>query len=270
MHTETDDLTRQHSFSTPSNESVTAADALATTSPLGGSLDCLYGSSSTIAFVRHVFHSTKKGINRPEDITNSLASSNESLIGQSHRAFRLGPDLDMLPRHRTADNYLRHFWEVVHPVFPVIHKPTFMALYDHFWEPDGQEDGPATPDEPVQLSILNLVFALGCQFSENVEPDERVALADQFYQRSRKLVSLDALDSVSISTVQSLLLTTIYLQSTSYSSRCWNTAGLAIRAAQGLGLHLDQRWSESANQLAREMRRRIWHVCVTIDRSVIF
>jgi hypothetical protein len=102
-------------------------------------------------------------------------------------------------------------------------------------------------------------------FSDSVPPGEKSELADQFYQRSVKLVPLDAVDSISVATVQSLLLTTIYLQSTQYSSRCWNTAGFAIRAAQSLGLHLDQKIPESGSKLKREMLRRVWHVCNTLD-----
>ena len=151
-------------------------------------------------------------------------------------------------------------------VFPVIHKASFEAIYRQLWEPCDPEDVSPCVEDSVQLSILNLVFALGCQFSGSLEPDDKSAVADQFYQRSRKLLPLDAIDSISLPTIQSLLLTAIYLQSTQYSNRCWNTVGVAIRAAQSLGLHLDQRSSESNGPSTKEMRRRIWHVCVSLDR----
>lgn len=246
---------------------MTAGDALATTSPLHGNLDCLYGASSTIAFVRYIFQATK-GSTRNESSSQETCPNpgHPSPRARGRKAVRLGPDLDTLPRHRVADNYMRCYWLVVHPVFPILHKPSFEALYNQLWEAGDSEDGSDTMEDPVMLSILNMVFANGCLFSDNVEREAKSELADQFYQRSRRILPLDAIDSISIPTVQSLLLTGIYLQSTQYSSRSWHTVGMAIRAAQSLGLHLDQRVPTSGGQLAREMRRRIWHICVTLDR----
>jgi hypothetical protein len=139
------------------------------------------------------------------------------------------------------------------------------------WAPDSERDlGILSTDaeDAVFLSTLNIVFAIGCQFSDMIAPARRVSLAEQFYQQSRKLVAVDALDSTSLAVVQMLLLTGVYLQSTKYASRCWNIVGLAIRNAQGLGLHLEQTRLTSRNQIKRETRRRIWHSCVILDRYV--
>jgi len=76
---------------------------------------------------------------------------------------------------------------------------------------------------------------------------------------------LGALDIFSIELVQLLLLTTLHLHSTKYANRCWNTLGLAIRVAQGLGLPWDMP-SRRESQVAREMRRRVWYNCVILDR----
>ena len=92
----------------------------------------------------------------------------------------------------------------------------------------------------------------------------RASVADGFYQQSRQLFHLDVLDAASIPLVQALVLNGVYLQSTRHASRCWNVIGLAIRAAQGIGLHEEQ--VAATSQLDREMRRRIWHTCVNLDR----
>jgi hypothetical protein len=94
-------------------------------------------------------------------------------------------------------------------------------------------------------------------------------LKRKFYDRSRDTTSFDVLEADSLISVQILLLRSLYLQSTNNAQKCWNTVGLAIRAAQGLGLHLDESstgWRQSP--LEREMRKRIWHVCVLLDRLV--
>ncbi|KAK1239806.1 hypothetical protein MKX08_007248 [Trichoderma sp. CBMAI-0020] len=83
---------------------------------------------------------------------------------------------------------------------------------------------------------------------------------------SRQVLLYDILGTTSVSVVQWLLLSGVYLQSTKYASHCWNSIGLAIRLAQSLGLHLEHPGPKSEGQLNREMRRRIWHTCVVLDR----
>jgi hypothetical protein len=85
---------------------------------------------------------------------------------------------------------------------------------------------------------------------------------------------LDILDSaIGLELVQLLLLMGFYLQSTEKFSKCWNISGLAIRTAQDMGLHLNaeealRRGFLDAEpvQLDLEMRRRVWHGCVLLDR----
>ena len=130
--------------------------------------------------------------------------------------------------------------------------------------------GPDTPnqdtteDHPVEKAILNIIFALGCQNGD------REDAADDFYRKSREYYSMDELDVPSLQTVQLLLLTGIYLQSTKYASRCWNVVGSAIRNAQYLGLDVDRPGKVINSQLEQEMRRRVWYSCVIIDRFVFF
>ncbi|GLA62228.1 hypothetical protein AtubIFM55763_003538 [Aspergillus tubingensis] len=171
-----------------------------------------------------------------------------------------GPEMNAftLPTRRMADNFMSCFWNFTHPIYPILHKPTFVISYDSLWVPptesfSGSVCGNA--EDPIFLSTMNIVFAIGCQFSDLVAPGKRTSLADQFYQRSRALYDIDALDSASLLTVQMLLLTGLYLQSTKYASRCWHMIGLAIRTAQDIGIHIEHT-RPSKTQLEREMRRR--------------
>jgi hypothetical protein len=239
--------------------------------------ECLYGESSTIAFVRHVTQGAH-GHKQPADDSNS--AGRQRLETQARTSAR-PPTLERVrerdesaaiyPHRRTADDFVHCFWEFIHPVFPVIHKTSFMARYEQIWSPhDNGEpnDSNAEVEEVVFSSTLNLMFALGCQFSRIVPASKRATVAEDFYRRSREIFIFDVLDSMSISLVQMLLLTGIYLQSTRYAGRCWNVVGLAIRAAQSLGLHSESASGRPENQLVRETRRRVWHTCVILDRYV--
>jgi hypothetical protein len=168
---------------------------------------------------------------------------------------------------RQADNFVNCYWEFVHPLFPVLHRPTFVRKYEQLWSDAANPAEYTSEDEEAAFtSTLNLVFAVGCKFSSLIDAAQKSSVSDNFYQRARQAYPFDILDSTSISLVQMLVLMAVYLQSTEYASRCWNSAGLAIRMAQSLGLHVDQNGRKNNTQLEVQMRRRIWHTCSSIDR----
>jgi hypothetical protein len=228
----------------------------------------LYGDSSTIAFARQVASGGES--HRPSDRNMRPSMYITPPSGTSDKTSRLEPlpppesDTDnfVLPFRRNADNYIRCFWNFVHPLFPVLHKPSFAARYESLWESQSPVD---ESDENVTfIPTLNLVFALGCQFSDLVPAEKKAKAAAAFYGRSRSLLLYDILGSMQVTVVQWLLLSAIYLQSTSLATTCWTSVGLAIRLAQNLGLHLEPSVVEC--QVDREMRRRVWHTCVVLDR----
>ncbi|GLA81450.1 hypothetical protein AtubIFM56815_005101 [Aspergillus tubingensis] len=235
---------------------------------------CSSANTSTMALVQSTMRATNSSKTTGNMPGLNIASNIDQFASPQHirrsRQNFEGPEINAftLPTRRMADNFMSCFWNFTHPIFPILHKPTFVISYDSLWVPptesfSGSVCGKA--EDPIFLSTMNIVFAIGCQFSDLVAPGKRTSLADQFYQRSRALYDIDALDSASLLTVQMLLLTGLYLQSTKYASRCWHMVGLAIRTAQDIGIHIEHT-RPSKTQLEREMRRRVWHNCVILDR----
>jgi hypothetical protein len=180
-----------------------------------------------------------------------------------------------LPARDFADDLLRCYWEFSHSLFPIVHRETFISSYQMLWTTDSSRD--ESDDERVSISrnlfhiTLNIIFAIGCHFTELINPTERTQYGDRFYQYSRKLINFEILDDVQLGKIQMLLLTAVYLfyeQPSNYPDRCWNVMGLAIRSCQGLGLDLDEPKSLYRSQLDREMRRRTWNCAVLFDRFV--
>lgn len=248
-------------------------DGLATVSPLPLTerAAASYGGSSTIAFLRNLL----VVVDARASVPGSDEPSGDPRLGpreeQTPRTLRdVDPSALVLPRRVLADSFVEAFCNIVHPLYPIIHKPTFISGYQMVWTsrppPAYGREAREFSDTPLFWSAINLVFALGSQFSDLVEPSRRVSLAAEFYQRCRNLSDPELLDTASIEGVQVLLLMTVYLQSTHHASRCWNVLGLAIRAAQALGLHLEQRHLSCACQLDREMGRRVWYNCVILDQ----
>lgn len=170
----------------------------------------------------------------------------------------------VVPNRAVADDLLDCYETYYGPLFPILHMPTFRESYRRLWEPKRETQRQDLTSEAIFHATLNIVFALGCLNNSKFEPALKLRTGDSFYRRARAILPLDALDVPSLGVVQYLLLTTNYLTYTKYSSRCWNVLGVAIRVAQALRLHMDV--EASSDQLKREMSRRVWYHCVTLER----
>lgn len=230
----------------------------------------LYGGSSTINLIRHMAKRTHT-LDASSEATSSRKRHrclNQRSMGYVEIVREMDDSAVVYPVRRNADDYLACYWEFIHPVFPIIHRPSLERQYRALWLPGLPSvafEEKSDDSQSILASMLNLVFALGCQFSTLIPSSKRSSIADDFYQRSRRLFVFDVLDSSSLPAVQLLLLQGVYLQSSRYATRCWNVVGLAVRVAQSLGLHIHSE-REGETQLDREMNRRVWHTCVMLDR----
>lgn len=232
--------------------------------------DSLYGGSSTIALVSQVRQAAS---DQPVSINATHMSPIES-SPQPNGDVEILHSQDVanfiLPQRQQADDFLNCYWEFVHPVFPLLDLQSFNVTYERLWvsAPGKAFNGDELP-ETIYHATLNLVFALGCQYSNDVPPHRKSSYADELYRRSRRLLNFEILDALELSLVQLFLLTGVYLQSTEHANRCWNVVGLAIRTAQGLGLNAGNN-SHRENQRTVEIRRRVWYSCILLDRFASF
>ncbi|KAK4511983.1 uncharacterized protein ATC70_003982 [Mucor velutinosus] len=245
-----------------------------------------FGSSSAGRFMRQLHDVIDKktssaypsnGSNHSQGSPSSINSTirSNSVQQPPQRRFSTTDLLSdiVLPPRKVADGLLESYWVYVHTLYPFLHKPSFLRTYSLLW--DQSSTGSSTADDPYDLyeseneplfqCTLNLVFALGCQLSPDTNENEREVASDVFFQRSKRLLHFDILEAGNIKVVQALLLMGQYLQCTKLPGRCWIVVGLAIRVAQGIGLHLERK---SENQLDRELRRRLWGGCIVLDRVI--
>ena len=131
----------------------------------------------------------------------------------------------------------------------------FVREFDKTWTAD-------SPDDLLWFCLLNVIFALGARFSINDDVD-----ADIFFDRASQLLHPYILDVGSLRMVQILLLSGLYLQSTTRPNRCWSVVGLAVRIAQGLALHLNDHL-QGVSIIEHELKKRIWFGCVALDTGL--
>lgn len=173
------------------------------------------------------------------------------------------PHALILPPRPFADDLLRWYWQNFHSIFPFLHWPMLKTRYNAVWKE--KTNARPTFDELLFYAILNMILATGCLRNENLPLGQRHEYGDAFYKRSLRLISMETLDTASISIVQLLLLRGVYLYFAGRADRCWLISGAAIRVAVGLGLHTTPK--RQLNQLEREMRRRVWFGgCICLDQ----
>jgi len=89
----------------------------------------------------------------------------------------------VVPERGLCDDLVRGFFTFVHPVFPILHHPAFEATYSALWQKESTRYFNHMADKTVFYATLNIMFALGCMFSDRVDQASRVKVADRFYQR---------------------------------------------------------------------------------------
>ncbi|CAH0045633.1 unnamed protein product [Clonostachys solani] len=193
-----------------------------------------------------------------------------------------------LPPRPAADRLVDLFWTNMHSLYPFLHWPSFHDRYLTLWSPQanlqahGATDslnGPVNGyygaiDDALFHCMLNVVLALGVLHDTKIRQQERHDISETFFKRAKALLDLDSLESGSVALVQVLLLMGQYLQTRDITSSCWNIVGMAIRVAQGMGLHREpEEWDQGGSgnyrapdQLEEEMRRRAWAGCALLDR----
>lgn len=255
----------------PGRESSVLIDDESPASAMVGSLEDtaishrFFGGSSAGTFMNYIRNvvARRSGRNNESPLSSMAGASEKSRSPQRRNRRRsLNADDWALPPRNRADALMSVYWDIVHPLYPYIDRTVLMTQYGNLFS--GQ--GPADVDVSV-LCSLNLIFALSCQLDTTVSAERRRTSSTVFFQRAQGLLDLWKLDET-VESVQALLLLGQYLQSTNEPSQCWLFVGAAIRMAQSLGLHLVHHGdSEStASRRRKEVRRRVWHGCVFMDR----
>jgi hypothetical protein len=173
----------------------------------------------------------------------------------------------VLPPPDFAHHLLGCFWERVYCIYPLFDRRSFQEAYETLWMPTHRAKHQTTtlniglgdrmssgPTSSVFICAPNTMFALGCHLTD-LPIQDRETTVYQFFLRAKHHISLDMINMHFIGVVQMLLIVALFLQSTQYPRRFWNSIGTACRLALGLGFH-DAQPEKSKGPLEREIHRR--------------
>lgn len=145
--------------------------------------------------------------------------------------------VSVLPEKLQADILLARYFECVDPVYPMIHRQTFYADYEHFWR---LADPESNETDAAFVGLIFVMLALGTQFVASTPPKERKQTAEFYASASNQALRMSSyMSSASLSSIQAMVLMTYFLINDNHASDGWAFAGILIRQAYAMGLHRD-------------------------------
>lgn len=172
--------------------------------------------------------------------------------------------ISVLPEKIQADILLERYFECVDPVYPMIHRQTFYADYEHFWSL------PSPEKDSVDGTLVALIFAMlamGTQFIATTPPRERQQTAEFYVSAAHQALRMSSyLNKASVRSIQSMVLITYFLINDNHASDGWAFAGILIRQAYAMGLHRDPNIvCPNASIFDKQQRRKLWQAVLLQD-----
>ncbi|OAQ71266.1 Zn(II)2Cys6 transcription factor [Pochonia chlamydosporia 170] len=172
--------------------------------------------------------------------------------------------VSVLPDKIQADILVARYFECVDAVYPMIHRQTFYADYEHFWRMGTEERNKM---DPAFVALIFVILALSTQFVTATTPKERKQTAEFYASASNQALRMSSyLSSASLRSIQAMVLMTYFLINDNHASDGWAFAGILIRQAYAMGLHRDPNIvTPNANPFEKQQRRKVWQAVLLQD-----
>ncbi|KID68745.1 Transcriptional activator protein acu-15, partial [Metarhizium hybridum] len=158
-----------------------------------------------------------------------------------------------LPPRIFSDRSVNVYFQEWAPLFPVLHKPTFLRIYEEFV---------ADPEKVKchhKIAQLHLVFSIAGVSSEQPDYPQLAACEKQWTKAIESMVLENTM-----STLQCLILALLYCAIRADNKRVQHFKGLAIGLSHRLGLHQSQK-RFSFGALTLETRKKVFWTLYTLD-----
>ncbi|GAB7363270.1 hypothetical protein MBLNU230_g3551t1 [Neophaeotheca triangularis] len=174
--------------------------------------------------------------------------------------------LDYLPSRYASDQLMTQYWTSVHYICRCVHRPTFEAQYQTFW------DRIAMGTEPT-ASIQAIVFAAMFSASVSMTGDQalqqfgatKAALMDSLRSGTEMALSkANFLRTTRVDTMQAFVMYLIPLCRAEVSRAHSALTGTAIRLAECMGLHRDGT-HYGLSPVETHVRRMVWYQLCFLD-----
>ncbi|KAI1811573.1 fungal-specific transcription factor domain-containing protein [Poronia punctata] len=158
-----------------------------------------------------------------------------------------------IPPRLFSDRCVNVYFQEWAPLFPVLHKPTFLQLYGDF----------AADSDKIKnnhkLAQLYLVFSIAALSSEQPDLDQ-IAACEMQWQKALDAVIMDN----TMNTLQCLVLALMYCTIRADYKRLQHFKAVAVGLSHRLGLHQSQK-RFSFGALTIETRKKVFWTLYTLD-----
>lgn len=159
------------------------------------------------------------------------------------------------PPRLLSDHLLVSYFQEYHPLFPVLHRPTFLSTYEKL-----VADSTSAASLPAHdVAKLFLVFAIALQQHDPSNGPEQRSFDFQWRRALNSVLSETSLD-----TVQCLVLAQLYCFSRGDYAKLLHYKNLAVGIALRMGLNHSQR-KFALGALGGEMRKRAFWCIYCLD-----
>ena len=236
-----------------------------------------YGPTSSTFFIHRMKAYLKTILQQPdfedpfEPIT-SLFTSTASLSGSEDPNHRLSMSEtistgEYMTRSQ-EENFLHLFWQSYHITFPILNEKDFREYYNSLWTSafspiEARRKPSALVDSILALCLQYGTADLRTDEADADDMDDGVSLAGrELHRRSQNLLS-NEYEVPTISTLQCLIYTALYLSNASMLQMEHKVLAVAVGIAHKLGVHHEAMVNSSAAQSS--LRRRIWWTLFLLD-----
>ncbi|KAJ4376278.1 DNA-binding transcription factor cat8 [Neocucurbitaria cava] len=157
------------------------------------------------------------------------------------------------PPRLVSDQMINIFFQEWAPLFPVLHRPTFLSLYERYVA------SPEAMNDKKSIAKLNLVFGIAALSSDPRDGQD----VDSFEAQWQSAIESFLMDN-DVATLQCLVLAQIFCLLKADYSRLLKFKGLAIGLSQRLGLHQSQK-RFALGALTSETRKKVFWSLYTVD-----
>lgn len=175
--------------------------------------------------------------------------------------------LQCVPARPVADRLLWQWFNSSDPALPLIHRPTFLAEYERFWQEPSE-----TPT--MWLALLFAMLSLGSRIAQMLSQAHQVIpqpaginSADQFHQLASSALQLAGFMKPKKYTIEAMIMygSCEYMKKEEDGTKLWYLMGVIARVALRMGYHRDPDHFPNITPFEGEMRRRVWCVVYIFD-----
>lgn len=157
------------------------------------------------------------------------------------------------PPRLFSDRCVNVFFQEWAPLFPILHKPTFLRLYEEFVA------DPTKIKNDYKTAQLYLVFSIA-GLSDSMPDLAQVAACEKEWTQALDLLSMEN----TMNALQCLILALLYCIMRADYKRIQHYKGIAVSLSHRLGLHQSQK-RYSFGALTIETRKKVFWTLYTLD-----